>query len=130
MRVRRKRALVRFDDLTKDIGHISDRGGCESQGLQRQGKIRSMDPQTVNVVWLGRFGILFTCGARKRKKKENQKFRLSSNINLFYFLSKKKIISRYFAFGNFHIGATSMLFLKNNNKTKSWLFKKRNYSHR
>lgn len=74
--------------------------------------------------------MLFTCGARKRKKKEKQKFRLSSYVNLFYFLSKKNKISRYFAFGNFHVVASSILFLKNNNKTKSWLFKKRNYSHR
>lgn len=70
--VEKESSSERFDDLTKDIGHISDRGGCESQGLQRQGKIRSTDPQTVNEVWLGTFGILFTCGARKRKRKKTR----------------------------------------------------------
>lgn len=58
----------RFDVLTKDIGHISGRGGSETQGLQLQGEIRTTDLQMVNEVWLGRFGIFFTNGGKKKKK--------------------------------------------------------------
>jgi len=32
-----------FDDLTKDIGHISDGDGSESQGLQLHGDIKTID---------------------------------------------------------------------------------------